>query len=59
MCHSKGDMDGSKVREVYYDEKDIERISTYCEKDVIVVANVILRFKNMPLLNDENIQIIK
>ena len=56
---SKGDMDGSKVREVYYIEKNLERISTYCEKDVIVVANVILRFKNMPLLIEENIQIIK
>ncbi len=56
---SKGDMDGSKVRDVYYDEKNLERISTYCEKDVIVVANVILRFKNCPLLKEENIQIVK
>jgi 3'-5' exonuclease len=56
---SKGDMDGSKVRDVFYDEKDLDRISTYCEKDVIVVANVILRFRNMPLLSQENIQIIK
>jgi hypothetical protein len=56
---SKGDMDGSKVRNVYYDEKDLNRISTYCEKDVIVVANIILRFKNLPLLSEDNIQIIK
>ena len=56
---SKGDMDGSKVRAVYYDEKNLDRISTYCEKDVIVVANVILRFRNMPLLTENNIQIIK
>jgi hypothetical protein len=56
---SKGDMDGSKVREVYYDERNLERISTYCQKDVIVVANVLLRFKNMPLLNAENVQIVK
>jgi predicted PolB exonuclease-like 3'-5' exonuclease len=56
---SKGDMDGSKVREVFYDEKNLERISTYCEKDVIVVANVILRFRNMSLLTDENIYIRK
>jgi hypothetical protein len=56
---SKGEMDGSKVRDVYYDEKNLERISTYCEKDVIVVANIILRFKNLPLLSDEHIQFIK
>jgi hypothetical protein len=56
---SKGDMDGSKVRDVYYEEKDINRIAAYCEKDVIVVANVVLRFKNLPLLKEENISIIK
>ena len=56
---SKGDMDGSKVRAVYYEEKNMERISTYCEKDVMVVANVILRFRNMPLLAENHIQIIK
>lgn len=56
---SKGDMDGSKVREVYYEEQNLERIATYCEKDVIVVANIILRFKNMPILKEENIQFVK
>jgi hypothetical protein len=29
-------MDGSKVRDVYYEDKDLERISAYCEKDVMV-----------------------
>lgn len=56
---SKGDMDGSKVRAVYYEERNIERIAAYCEKDVIVVANILLRFKNMPLLKEEYIQLIK
>lgn len=56
---SKGEMDGSKVRDVYYEDKDMNRISTYCEKDVIVVANVILRFKNLPLLSNECIQFVK
>ena len=56
---SKGDMDGSKVRDVYYDDNDLERIKVYCEKDVVVVANVILRFKNMPLLKDNCVAIVK
>jgi len=56
---SKNDIDGSKVREVYYEERDLDRIARYCEKDVIVVANVILRFQNMPLLSEEEIQIVK
>ncbi len=56
---SKTDIDGSKVRDVYYNEKDLERIKTYCEKDVMVVANILLRFKNLPLLQHECVSIIK
>ena len=56
---SKSDMDGSQVRDVYYEEKNLERIRMYCEKDVMVVANIILRFKNMPLLQNECVTIIQ
>jgi len=52
---SKDDMDGSMVRTVYYEEKNLARISAYCQKDVVAVANIILRFKDLPLLKDENI----
>ena len=51
----KDDIDGSKVGEVFYTEKNLERIAIYCQKDVATVANVILRFKNLPLLNDQQI----
>lgn len=51
----KGDIDGSKVAEVYYIEKDIDRIVTYCEKDVIAVAQVLLRFRREDLLIEEEI----
>ena len=43
------------VRDVYYEHKDLERIKTYCEKDVVVSANVILRFKNLPILDKMNV----
>ena len=46
----KDDIDGSQVGNVYWKEKDLERISIYCEKDVATVANVILRFKGLPFL---------
>lgn len=55
---SKDDIDGSKVQEVYYNEKNLNRIVEYCQKDVMVVANIILRFKNLPLLKQEHIIII-
>ncbi len=54
---SKTDIDGSKVQEIYYKEKNLTRIVAYCERDVIVVANIILRFKNLPLLKKEHITI--
>ncbi|MBX9784374.1 MAG: ribonuclease H-like domain-containing protein [Chitinophagaceae bacterium] len=51
----KDDIDGSKVKEVYYAEKNIERITTYCQKVVVTVAQIILRFLNKPLLPAENV----
>lgn len=51
----KDDIDGSMVGEVYWKEKDMERICTYCEKDVVTVGNIILRFKGLPLLQEEQV----
>jgi hypothetical protein len=55
---SKTDMDGSMVQDVYYKENNLPRIVEYCQRDVVVVANIILRFKNLPLLKEENITIV-
>jgi hypothetical protein len=52
---SKDDIDGSMVQHVYYKEKDLRRIVTYCEKDVVVVARIIQRLKNIPVVEQENI----
>lgn len=51
----KGDIDGSQVAHVYYVEKDIDRIITYCEKDTIAVAQIFLRLRREDLLIDEEI----
>lgn len=55
---SKTDIDGSMVQDVYYQEKDLQRIINYCQQDVVVTANIILRFQNLPLLKPEHIQIV-
>jgi 3'-5' exonuclease len=55
---SKTDMDGSMVRTVYYEEQNLPRIVEYCQKDVVVVANLLLRFNNMALLEEDNIFIV-
>lgn len=52
---SKGDIDGSQVGQVYYVEKDIDRIVTYCEKDVIATAQVFLRLRREELLVEDEI----
>lgn len=40
----KDDIDGSMVNEVYYTEKNLDRIVEYCQKDVITLTQVLLRF---------------
>ncbi|HUH51756.1 MAG TPA: 3'-5' exonuclease [Flavobacterium sp.] len=47
----KDDIDGSEVAQVYYLENDIDRIVTYCEKDVITVAQVLLRLRGEEILD--------
>jgi hypothetical protein len=54
---SKGDMDGSKVNEVYYREKDLKKIAEYCTSDVVVVSQLFLRLKGQPLVEKRNILI--
>ncbi len=55
---SKTDIDGSMVQHVYYKEKNLPRIAEYCQRDVEVVANLLLRFNNKPLLKQDNIRVV-
>ena len=52
----KDDIDGSMVAGIYYAENDLERIVRYCEKDVLAIAQVLLRFMNLPKINDDKIE---
>ncbi|MCC4212124.1 3'-5' exonuclease [Leeuwenhoekiella parthenopeia] len=51
----KTDIDGSQVRNVYYKHKDIKRIIEYCERDVVAVAQIVLRLRNESLLQENEI----
>jgi predicted PolB exonuclease-like 3'-5' exonuclease len=42
----KDDIDGSQVYDVYWNQNDPERVATYCNKDVVAQAKVILRIAN-------------
>jgi 3'-5' exonuclease len=52
----KDDIDGSQVAGIYYVEKDLERIVRYCEKDVLAIAQVMLRFMNLPKIGDDKVE---
>jgi predicted PolB exonuclease-like 3'-5' exonuclease len=54
----KDDIDGSMVAGVYWNEKNLQRIVTYCQKDVLTTGNIVLRFKNMPLLTEAEVVIV-
>ncbi len=61
----KDDIDGSMVGLLFWSgtmeerSASLERIANYCQKDVIATANILLRFKNLPLLKEEDIEIVK
>ncbi len=51
----KDDIDGSEVNYVYWVENNLDRIITYCEKDVVTVAQILLRLQNQELLVTDDI----
>ena len=53
----KDDIDGSMVWEVFWKEKNLPRIVTYCQKDVVTVAQILLRMNGEPMIKEENIEI--
>ena len=55
----KDDIDGSQVGKVYYEDKDINRIVRYCEKDVLTVAQILLRLRGESLIPEENVEVIE
>lgn len=52
----KEDMDGSMVKDVFYEENDLDRIVSYCELDVVTTAQVFLKLRNEALLTEEEIK---
>jgi len=54
----KSDIDGSQVASVYWIEKDIKRIVAYCHRDVIAIAQLMLKYKGEELINPENILVL-
>ena len=52
----KDDIDGSQVGKVFYEDQDLDRIAVYCEKDVVAVIQIMMKFKRMDIFKPENIK---
>ena len=49
----KDDINGSEVGRVYWQENDIERIKTYCQKDVLAIAQLMRRYNYLSLIPED------
>ena len=52
----KDDIDGSQVGSVFWKEGDLERIAHYCEKDTLTLAQILLRMRQEPILDESEIK---
>lgn len=54
----KDDISGADVARVFYEEDDIEKIVRYCEKDVVAVAQLLLRMKGEKPFDQKNVVVV-
>jgi DNA polymerase elongation subunit (family B) len=52
----KDDIDGSMVAGIFYIEDNLERIVRYCEKDVLAIGRVLMKFMNLPGIEEDKIE---
>jgi 3'-5' exonuclease len=61
----KDDIDGSMVGELYWSgdseqrKINMKRIAVYCQKDVVTTANIILRFKNVTPVHEDDVEVVE
>ena len=54
----KDDINGSDIWSVYWKENDLERIVTYCQKDVLTVAQLLNSYLGRPLIEDTSVSLV-
>lgn len=54
----KDDIDGSMVGSVYWVDNELQRICTYCQKDVVATAQLLKRLNGEDLIDEELITIV-
>jgi 3'-5' exonuclease len=51
----KDDISGSDIHRVYWEEKDLERIRVYCQKDVLTVARLFLKYQQQQGIEEDQV----
>jgi hypothetical protein len=54
----KDDIDGSMICDLYWKENDFQRIVEYCQKDVVAVLQLLRKYRNEPLFEQQSITIV-
>ncbi len=54
----KDDIKGSDVCKVYWQENNLERIVVYCQKDVITIVQIMMKFMFLPTIESDSISIV-
>ncbi|HLO92590.1 MAG TPA: 3'-5' exonuclease [Lentimicrobium sp.] len=54
----KDDIHGNRVNDVYWNDHDLERIVTYCQKDVVAVAQLFLKYRGEDVLTNDAITFV-
>lgn len=55
IASPKDDIDGSDVCRVYWEERDMQRIVAYCQKDVVTIVNLFLRFQGKQVVQENDV----
>jgi len=55
----KDDISGSDIHRVYWVDKDLERIRIYCQKDVLTVARLLLKYQGQQGIEEEQVVIVE
>lgn len=55
----KDDISGSDVARVYWEDRDLDRIATYCEKDVLATVQLFLKMKRLPVLKEQQVLTVR
>ena len=55
----KDDINGADIKKVFWEDNDLDRIVTYCQKDVLAIAQLFLKYQGKDLIKDEDMIIVE